>query len=315
MWDRKDFLSIDSLSREDIETILHYAEILESYSGRGNKLNMCRGEILVTAFFEPSTRTEKSFEAAMYVLGGDVLTHHESGSSREKGESKLDTLHTLEQYSDIIAIRDPEIGMMQKYADELQIPVINAGDGHNQHPTQAILDLYTIKKEIGRLSQLKVVFFGDLKYGRTVHSLIKALRLLGSNDFFGVAPRGLELPQSFSGNDYNEIDMQEVFKIKPDVIYATRIQKERMVLEERDKYSYEINKAFLSKLPRHTKIMHPLPRVNEINIEIDKDPRFIPFKQVRNGLHTRMALIALILNHEDELQKFRKREYQEQRIL
>src|SRR3989344_2232477 len=144
MWDRKDFLDIDSLSLKDIELILKCAEILEDYSGRGNKLSMCRGEILVTAFFEPSTRTEKSFEAAMYVVGGDVLVHHEAGSSREKGESKLDTLRTLEQYSDIIAIRDPEVDMMQRYADELQIPVINAGDGHNQHPTQAMLDLLTI---------------------------------------------------------------------------------------------------------------------------------------------------------------------------
>ncbi len=294
MWERKDFLDVDSLSKEDIEMILDYSEVLETHSGRGSKLDICRGEILVTAFFEPSTRTEKSFEAAMYVLGGDVLLHHEAGSSRDKGESKLDTLRTLEQYSDIIAIREPEAGMMQRYADELDIPVINAGDGHNQHPTQAILDLFTIKKEIGCLDDLKVIFFGDLKYGRTVHSLIKALRLFGRNQFFGVAPRGLELPQSFAGNDYEEIDMEDVIKIKPDFIYATRIQKERMSLDDRDKYSYEINAAFLCKLPKHTKIMHPLPRVNEINIEVDKDPRFIPFKQVRNGLHTRMALIALL---------------------
>ncbi len=304
MWNRKDFLDIDSLSKQDIETILHYAEILEAK--KGEKLNICRGQILVTAFFEPSTRTEKSFEAAMYILGGDVLLHHEAGSSRDKGESKLDTLHTLEQYSDIIAIRDPEVGTMQKYAEELGIPVINAGDGYNQHPTQAMLDLYTIRKEIGSLDNVKVIFFGDLKYGRTVHSLIKALRLFKNNQFFGVKTRGLELPQSYSGSDYEEIEMEDVFKIKPDVVYATRIQKERMVLEERDKYTYEINKAFLSRLPKHTKIMHPLPRINEINIEIDKDPRFIPFKQVRNGLYTRMALIALLLGHGDELQEFKK---------
>ncbi len=304
MWDRKNFLDIDSLSKKDIELLLRYAEILEAE--RGSKLSICRGKILVTAFFEPSTRTEKSFEAAMYVLGGDVLVHREAGSSREKGESKLDTLHTLEQYSDIIAIRDPEAGMMQRYAEELDIPVINAGDGHNQHPTQAILDIYTIRKEIGRLNELKIVFLGDLKYGRTVHSLIKGLRLFGNNDFSGVAPPGLELPRSFAGSDYSKIDMEDVFKIKPDVIYATRIQKERMVLEERDKYSYEINKAFLSRLPKHTRIMHPLPRVNEINIEVDKDPRFIAFKQVRNGVHTRMAVIALLLGHESELQGLRK---------
>jgi len=301
MWDRKDFLDIESLSKGDLEFVLHCAEILEKYSTRGNKLNVCRGEILVTAFFEPSTRTEKSFEAAMYVLGGDVLMHRESGSSREKGESKLDTLHVFEQYSDIIAIRDPEVGMMQTYANELGIPVINAGDGFNQHPTQSILDLYTIKKEIGRLTDLKVVFFGDLKYGRTAHSLIKSLRLLGNNNFYGVSPKGLEFSKSYHGNDYKKIDMGEVHEISPDVIYATRIQKERMLPEERDEYSYEINKEFIDKLPKETKIMHPLPRVDEINVEIDKDPRFIPFRQVRNGLHTRMALLSLMLDHEKDI--------------
>ena len=301
MWDRKDFLDIDSLSLKDIELILKCSEILEDYSGRGNKLNMCRGEILVTAFFEPSTRTEKSFEAAMYVLGGDVLRHHEAGSSREKGESKIDTLHVLEQYSDIIAIRDPEVGMMRSYADALKIPVINAGDGFNQHPTQTILDLYTIKKEVGKLTGLTVVFFGDLKYGRTVHSLIKALRLFGNNKFYGVSPKGLELTDVYTGKDYKEIEMDQVVNIKPDVIYSTRIQKERMHPEETDNYSYEINKKFMEKLPPKTKIMHPLPRIDEIHPEIDDDPRFIPFKQVRNGLHTRMALLALMLDHEKEI--------------
>ncbi len=301
MWNKRDFIDIDALSRQDIETVLDYAQILEAYSGKGNKLDFCRGEILTTVFFEPSTRTEKSFEAAMHVLGGDVLTHHESGSSREKGETKLDTLHVFEQYSDIVAIRDPEVGTMKTYADELGIPVINAGDGHNQHPTQTMLDLYTIQKEIGRLSDLKIVFLGDLKYGRTVHSLIKALRVLGKNEFLGVSPIGLGMPQALSGSDFSEISMEDIFSVKPDAIYATRIQKERMVIEDRDKYSYEINKDFLKRLPKNTKIMHPLPRVNEINIEVDKDPRFIPFKQVRNGLHTRMAIIALLLGHEDRI--------------
>ncbi|MFH0832217.1 MAG: aspartate carbamoyltransferase [Candidatus Aenigmatarchaeota archaeon] len=299
MWNRKDILSVDELSRKDIEFILDCAKILEPFSGRGNKLDLCRGEILITAFFEPSTRTEMSFTTAMHTLGGDVQNFKPIGSSLEKGESKEDTVRILEQYCDILAIRDPGAGSVKKYADLVNVPVINAGDGSDQHPTQAMLDLYTIKKEFGRLDDLVIVFTGDLKFGRTVHSLIKALRKFNNNRFFGISPKGLEMPEYLKNGDYTEIDI--VGDLDPDVIYATRIQKERMPAGS--DFKYEINKKFLDLLPAKTRIMHPLPRVGELNPEIDDDPRFIPFKQARHGVHVRMAILAILLGHENGILK------------
>lgn len=301
MWNKKNLVSIDQLSRNDIKFILDCAKLLEPFSGKGNKLDICKGEILITAFFEPSTRTEMSFVSAMHTLGGNAQIFRERGSSREKGESKIDTLRVLEQYCDIIAIRDPESGSVSRYADSLGIPVINAGDGSNEHPTQALLDLYTIKKEVGSLDNLKVVFIGDLKYGRTVRSLIKALRRFSKNSFFGVSPKMLKLPDELKGSDYEEINIDEISEVEPNVIYATRIQKERMVSWEGKKISYEINKKILENLPEKTRIMHPLPRVDELNPELDDDPRVIPFKQARYGLQTRMALISILSGHEKEI--------------
>ncbi len=299
MWSKKDLISIDEISRQDIEFVLRCAKILEPLSGRGNKLGMCRGEIATLAFFEPSTRTEKSFQSAMYTLGGDVILHKDTGSSREKGETKADTLRTLEQYSDIIVIRDPESNSVAHYADLLDVPVINAGDGSNEHPTQTLFDLYTIKKEVGRLEGLKILFIGDLRYGRTVHSLIKASRKFSGNTFFGISPETLSLPEQLKGNDFQETSMEEFPILEPDIIYATRIQKERIAGKE--DFSYEINRKTLEALPQKTKIMHPLPRVGELNPEIDSDHRFLPFKQARCALQTRMAILALMLGHEQEL--------------
>lgn len=301
MWDKKDLIEIGPLSRKEIEFVLHYARILEPFSGRGNKLSICKGEILITAFFEPSTRTEMSFATAMHTLGGDVQCFKPIGSSVEKGESKEDTVQTLEQYCDILAIRDPGVGSVKRYADLVNVPVINAGDGSNQHPTQAMLDLYTIKKEVGRLNNLTVVFIGDLKFGRTVHSLITALRKFGNNKFFGISPKDLGMPEELKGEDYQEGELDEIYKLNPDVVYATRIQKERMLPEERRKFSYQINKETLKLLPSKTRIMHPLPRVDELNPEIDDDSRVIPFKQARYGLQTRMAILAVLLGHEKEI--------------
>ncbi len=301
MWDKRSLISIDSLSRSDIEFILDASRRLEPFSMKGKRLRVCEGEILANVFFEPSTRTDKSFQAAMYRLGGGVIAHKDAGSSREKGESKLDTLHTLQQYSDIMVIRDPEIDSVGRYADSVNIPLINAGDGSNEHPTQALLDLYTILKEVGRLENLSVVFAGDLKFGRTVHSLIKALRKFSGNRFFGVSPESLGMPYELMGGDCKEINFEEVAGIKPDIVYATRIQKERMVSWEGEKFSYEINMEVLNNLPPYTKIMHPLPRVNELNPEIDSDSRVIPFKQVKNGMIVRMAILAIMLGHEKEI--------------
>jgi aspartate carbamoyltransferase catalytic subunit len=294
-----DLISISSLSKDEIELILRCAELLEPFSGKGNKLDVCKGEILGLLFFEPSTRTEKSFQSAMYRLGGDVIVHKDAGSSREKGESKIDTIKVIEQYCDILVIRDTQLGSVSSYAGLSHIPVINAGDGAGEHPTQALLDLYTIKKEIGRLDNLRVVFTGDLKYGRTVHSLIKALRKFSGNMFYGTSPKPLGLSEELKGNDYEEIGIAELSQVQPDVIYATRIQKERLGYPA--SFSYEINNKILETLPSKTRIMHPLPRVDELNPEIDSDPRVVPFKQVRHGLTTRMAILALMLDHEKGL--------------
>jgi len=295
MWNKKNLLSVDQLSRADIEFILNCAKILEPLSGRGNKLNICKGEILAEIFFEPSTRTEKSFQAAMYTLGGDVITHKNIGSSVEKGETKADTVKIMEQYSDIIAVRDPEELTVKKYADLVNIPLINAGDGSNEHPSQALLDLYTINKEIGKLDDITIVFMADLKYGRAVHSLIKALRKFSSNKIYGISPKGLELP------GIETISIEELKKIRPDILYVTRIQRERIPPEEKDKFSFRVDSRVLNMLPNNTKVMHVMPRIDEMDPALDNDKRIILFKQARHGLHTRMAIISILMGHEDEV--------------
>ncbi|MBI5061165.1 MAG: aspartate carbamoyltransferase [Candidatus Aenigmarchaeota archaeon] len=313
MWDRKDLLSIDQLGRKDIDSILKYAEVLEPYSNRGNMLDMCNGEVLARVAFEPSTRTFRSFGFVIYKLGGwsdSIYTPRDS--SMEKGESKEDTLRTLEQYSNIVLIRDAEVGSVARYADLLDIPVINGGDGSGEHPTQALLDMRTIEKEIGRKDGLKVVFMGDLGNGRTVHSLIKALRKYDNNFFYGFSPEGLEMPGELEGSDYQPLSMDNIYDVVPDAIYMTRIQRERLKSEElREKFLaeqefYKVNRDKMSRLPQKTKVMHPLPCVGEISPDVYNDPRVIPFVQVRHGLETRMAILALMLGHEDELEQMCK---------
>lgn len=310
MWSKKDLLSIDDLSRQELEFIIKCAGILEPFSSKGNKLDICRGEIATLAFFEPSTRTEKSFQAAMYTLGGDVIIHKDTGSSREKGESKSDTLRTLEQYSDIIVVRDPEVNSVSSYSDILGIPVINPGDGSNEHPTQAMIDMYTIWKRFGTLAGLKVAFVGDLKYGRPFHSLIKILSKFNSQ-IFGISPPDVTLGKEWESANYKEfvIDMRKLnetlAQIKPDVVYAGRIRREYMTEDPR-KYSYKINRSTLDVLPENCIIMHALPRVDEIDTEIDASPKFMPFRQVRYGLQTRMAILALMLGHEKEILELEK---------
>jgi len=308
MWDKRDLLDINSLSREEIELILHYTGILEPFSGRGNKLNICKGEILITAFFEPSTRTEMSFATAMHTLGGDVQCFKPSGSSIEKGESKEDTVQILEQYCDILVIRDPEIDSVKRYADLVNIPVINAGDGSNEHPTQALLDLYTIWKKFNTINGLRMAIIGDLRYGRNLHSLVEIFGKFDNNKIIGISPPGLELPNNFKTEDFKgiitEMDkLDEILaEIRPDIVYAGRLRKEYLPLGENPmKYKYEINRDILENLSEKTIVMHALPRVDELNPEVDSDPRFIPFKQARYGLQTRMAIIALLLGHEKEL--------------
>lgn len=313
MWDRKDLLSIDQLERSDIDQILGYAETLEPYSGPGDKLYICRGEILYRAFFEPSTRTYESFGVAMHMLDGDVEGFRQpTGTSMEKNETKEDTLRALDSLFDIIVIRDDKEGSVAHYANILDIPVINAGDGSNEHPSQTLLDLRTIEKEVGTLDELDVVFVGDLMNGRTVHSLIKGLRKYNRNQVYGFSPRGLELPEYLRGTDYQEIQFDDIYDINPQVIYVTRIQKERIEGEElreqfdAEKKFYEINSERLTQLPATTRIMHPLPCIGEIDDKAFEDSRVIPYKQVRHGIETRMAILAMMLGHVPELMEMEK---------
>lgn len=301
---------MDQLSREEIEAILHYAGRLESLSGKGSKLGICKGEILITAFFEPSTRTRISFETAMHTLGGDVQNFSESGSSMEKGETKEDTIRTLEQYCDTLVIRDGEPGSVARYASMVNIPVINGGDGVNEHPTQALYDMYTMWKSFGRLTNLKIAIIGGLKYYRPSNSLVTGLGKFEGNSIIGICPKGLELSDKFRNSSYSEmpIDMaklnETLEKIKPDVVYVTRLKKEYMPSgEDPGKYFYKIDASTMRILPGHCIVLHPLPRTSEMSTEIDPDPRVVMFKQVRHSLQVRMAVLALFSGHEDGLKQ------------
>ncbi|MBI3413580.1 MAG: aspartate carbamoyltransferase [Candidatus Aenigmarchaeota archaeon] len=311
MWNgKKDLLGMNDLSKEEIEGVIRYSSALEPLSGKGSKLGICRGEILISAFFEPSTRTVTSFAAAMHTLGGDVQTFLESGSSIEKGETKEDTIRTLEQYGDALVIRDSDPGSVARYASLVKVPVINAGDGINEHPTQALYDMYTIWKQFGRLTNLRIAVVGGLKYYRPSNSLVMGLGKFEGNKIFGICPPGLSLSKQYSNGCYEEMQinmthLNEVLeKIKPDVVYVTRLKKEYMPPNEDTKnYFYVVDNKTMAVLPQNCIVMHALPRVWEINTEIDSDPRAIMFKQARHSLQVRMAVLALFLGHEDELKK------------
>lgn len=290
---------------------MYLAETLEPYSGVVNKdyepLDICKGKILVTAFFERSTRTRFSFRTAMMRLGGTSLSFDEAVSSMGKGETLEDTLCILDSYCDIFAIRHPGDHSVSGFADLLKNPVINAGDGKNQHPTQTILDLYTIRKEFGEIDGLEIVLIGDLKYGRTVHSLAKALKKYKGVNLIGICPEGLEIPEKYRNCETRAIDMRNLdetlSELKPDVVYATRIQKERM-REGVDvgTYNYTINEKTLNVLSESSIVMHPLPRVDELQIErYGKKQRM--FEQASYGVPTRMAIICTLLGHEEEISK------------
>lgn len=299
---KRDVISIRDFTKTDIEKILKKAEKMEIFARNGT--NILSGKILATLFFEPSTRTRLSFESAMNRLGGRVIGFAEpSATSVAKGESLRDTAKTVEQYSDVIAIRHPMDGAARLVADAVSIPVINAGDGSNQHPTQTLLDLYTIKKELKKIDSLKITLMGDLKYGRTVHSLVYALAHFKVCLQF-LSPKGLEMPQHIKddlrkrGIEFSEIT--ELRDLDCDVLYVTRIQKERFPdIEEYEKVkgSYVIGKDTLKYLG-NAKIMHPLPRIDEISQDIDDTPNAIYFHQVFSGIPVRMALLCHVLEVE-----------------
>jgi len=304
MWKGRDVISIRDFSKKDIEHVLKTAEKLENELKKRGALDYAKGKILATLFFEPSTRTRLSFESAMHRLGGNVIGFAEaSTSSVKKGESLRDTIKTVEQYSDVIVIRHPKEGAARLAAEVAEIPVINAGDGSNQHPTQTLLDLYTIKKEFGGIDGLKIGLLGDLKYGRTVHSLSEALAFYDI-ELYLISPELLKMPRHIieelrekGVKIYETSDLEKVIG-ELDLLYVTRIQKERFPDEQeylKVKGSYVIDCALLARAKEGLKIMHPLPRVDEIHPEVDKSKHAIYFRQVFSGVPVRMALLGLTL--------------------
>lgn len=300
----KDILHGNQFTRKEIDAIMKTAAQMEKELKRKSSLNLLKGKILVTLFFEPSTRTRLSFEAAMQRLGGGVISMGSvEGSSVAKGETLADTAQTVAQYADVIVIRHPRIGSAKEVADAVSIPVINAGDGAGQHPTQALLDLYTIRKELGTLKNLSVALVGDLKNGRTVHALVEVLSHFGVCFYF-VAPSLLRMPGEITermkekGCEVIETDDLAMAASKSDLVYMTRIQKERFaeVSEyEKVKGSYILNPGFLGRLKKRITILHPLPRVDEISPEVDSYPGAAYFRQVKNGVFVRTALLAMVL--------------------
>jgi len=289
-------ISIDDLNRDDIIHILTKAESFEDVARGKIKSNLLEGKILANLFFEPSTRTRMSFETAMKRLGGDVinLTAQEI-SSIAKGETLADTVKVISRYVDAIVIRHPLEGSARFASEHSEVPVINAGDGAGQHPTQTLLDLYTIMKECGSLEGLKIALMGDLKYSRTVHSLIKALNLF-KNKIYLISPESLRLPEEFSV-DAEEVKIEDVIE-EIDVLYVTRIQRERFPDEEEYRKvagSYRITLKVLERAKESLVIMHPLPRVDEIDVSVDKTRHAKYFDQAFYGVPVRMAILCEVM--------------------
>ena len=303
----RSLIDIAQLSTEEILALTNRAEDIIANPGKYSEL--CKGKKLATMFFEPSTRTRLSFEAAMYELGGNVLTMADSASSSaSKGESVADTVKTVSCYADIIAMRHPKEGAPLVASMNSSIPVINAGDGGHNHPTQTLADLLTIKREKGRFDNLTVGFCGDLKFGRTVHSLITALARYENIRFVLISPVELKLPSYVkkdiivkNGLEYIQTTDLEAVMPQLDILYMTRVQRERFFNEEdylRLKDSYILTPEKLKIAKPNLAVMHPLPRVNEISVAIDNDSRACYFKQVLNGKYMRMALILMLLGIE-----------------
>ena len=308
----KDIISMNDISKEEILEILEIAEKIEKTSEE-EKLNFLKGKIIATLFFEPSTRTKMSFESAAFRLGAQVLQLPPLElSSVKKGESFSDTIKMVESYSDVIVVRHPNDGAARLASTTSQKPVLNAGDGSNQHPSQTLLDFYTIKDEKGTLNNLSIAFVGDLKYGRTVHSLVKALTHFNPVIYF-VAPKILQMPSYLIDDlDKNNIkyEILEDFRDcldKIDVFYMTRIQKERFPdIEDYEKLKgvYIINKKnILGKCKEDMIILHPLPRVDEISTDLDDTKHALYFKQAKNGIPIRQAMMMKVLDKVKDIFK------------
>lgn len=297
----RDIISIRDFSREEIDYILKTAQAMEPLARKGS--DMLKGKILATLFFEPSTRTRLSFEAAMHKLGGSTIGFAEAEiASVRKGENLADTVRTVENYADVIAIRHPLEGAARLAAEFAKVPIINGGSGAEEHPTQALLDLYTILKEKDTIDGLKIALVGDLRYGRTVHSLAYALSNYNV-ELYLVSPESLKMRREVLEEIRGKISVTEetdIAKVIPnlDVLYVTRIQKERFpdpAEYMKVKGSYKIDLELLKRAKKDMIILHPLPRVDEIASEVDGTPHARYFQQVWNGIVMRMALLALIL--------------------
>jgi aspartate carbamoyltransferase len=300
----KDILSVKQFNRADLEYIFDVAHEMREMVARVGSFDLLKGKILANLFYEPSTRTSSSFTSAMERLGGSVIPINEvKYSSVAKGESLPDTVRTLECYADVIVLRHPEIGSAAQAAQYARKPIINAGDGVGEHPTQALLDLFTIVEELGSVDGLTVTMLGDLKYGRTVHSLARLLSLFDVRLNY-VSPEILRMPAEIIAEleekqlpqaEYNSLD-----QVLPetDVLYVTRVQKERF--EDLDQYesvksAFVISCETMNYAKERMIVMHPLPRVGEISMDVDDDPRAAYFRQMEYGLYVRMALLAMVL--------------------
>jgi aspartate carbamoyltransferase catalytic subunit len=296
----RSLISITDYSKEEILKVLEIAEDFES----NPRQRILDNYVIASLFFEPSTRTRLSFESAIQYLGGSVIGFASADtSSVRKGESLKDTILTVSNYSDLIVMRNPLDGSARFASEVSPVPIINAGDGANQHPTQCLLDLYSIMKTQGTLDNLQVALVGDLKYGRTVHSLVQALSLFNTT-FHLVSPESLKLPSAVkvyiknAGLEYYQYtELSEVISVS-DIIYMTRVQQERFPdpLEyEKVKNAYILENSMLDGSKDNLKILHPLPRVNEISEDVDDNPKAYYFQQARNGVYVRQALMAAIL--------------------
>jgi len=286
-------ITVDQFARADIDEIFALAARLSV--GRTMPLT---GKSIVNLFYEPSTRTSSSFHAAMSRLGGSVIPINEVNySSVTKGETLEDTIRTLESYTDALVLRHYDEGATERAVSVASVPIINAGNGAGEHPTQALLDLYTIFKERGRIDGLNVTLMGDLKHGRTVHSLIKLLRMYDVNIRL-VSPLELSLPKPYLHKDDTERTNLESVIDDTDILYVTRVQKERFADELAIDIFYSVTRSDMDRAKDNLVLMHPLPRVGEIPTELDNDPRSAYFRQVKYGLHVRMALLVAMIGRD-----------------
>ncbi|HEX2993741.1 MAG TPA: aspartate carbamoyltransferase [Anaerolineales bacterium] len=305
-WYGKDILSVKQFSRGDLEYVFGVAHEMRGMVARVGTFDLLKGKILANLFYEPSTRTSSSFTAAMERLGGSVIPINEvKYSSVSKGESLPDTIRTLECYADVIVLRHPETGSAAIAAKAASKPVINAGDGTGEHPTQALLDTFTIFEELsaGSVDGMTVTMLGDLKYGRTVHSLARLLSLFNVKINY-VSPEILRMPKEVmdevAAKGISQAEFRSLEEVLPetDVLYVTRVQKERFedpTVYEKVKGAYVIDPEIMKAAKQEMIVMHPLPRVGEISVDFDDDPRAAYFRQMEYGLYVRMALLAMVL--------------------